>query len=226
MAEPTIETKAPPCPGCGGTPGSTLACLACGRILEEPRDADHYARLGVPAVEPIDLADAEARYLRLSRLLHPDFQSSEDERTRRLALSHSATLNQAWRVLSNDQARAEYLLELRHPGALERQKTLSPEFLMEAMEVSEELEDAHATGCTETVDRIASLARGEIDERMDRVSQECAATIRRIAEEAHHPPGRPHGEDVDHDWDAEMLATLLHQARVYRRILRDAEKTR
>lgn len=226
MAEPTIETAAPPCPGCGGVAGSTLACLACERILDEPADADHYGRLGIPASEPLDLDDAEARYLRLSRLLHPDFQSAADERTQMLALSHSATLNEAWRVLSDDQLRAEYLLELRHPGALERQKTLSPEFLMEAMEVSEELEDAHATGCTDTVDRIAAQARGEIQQRMARVSQTCATTIRRIAEEAHHAPGRPHSDEVDHEWDAEMLATLLHQARVYRRILRDAERTR
>lgn len=219
----------PPCPECGADPVSSLACLACGTLLEEHGD-DHFARLGQSSAQPFDKDAAEAAYLRLSRLLHPDFHGRADPAVQALAIRHSASLNQAWSTLTDEQARAEYLLELHHPGTLERHKTLSPAFLMEAMELSEELETALDSGCGQTIQRIRKEARRAVEERMHGVTQACGQTIDRIARDAHHPAGQQRGQDVpaalitQHQWNTEQIATLLHQARVYRRILRDTEK--
>lgn len=236
----STDLHARACPHCGATAGSTLACFACGKLLEESADAHHFARLGVTPLEALDEDKLEANYLRLSRLLHPDFQGSSDAATQALAVSHSATLNHAYRTLRDEQARHEYLLELLEPGALEKHKQLDPAFLMEAMEVNEELEQAHEDGCADTVNRIASMARDEIDERMQNVAAACSATFERIAaDEGHAPHADPeaaadtsptprHGDElagaprpISAHWDSEEIATLLHQARVYRRILRD-----
>lgn len=213
----------PPCPACGAPPGSTLACRACGEVLDEPTGADHFARLGLDPELPFDPELAERHYLQLSRLLHPDFQADEDDEAMFRAVSHSALLNQAWRVLNDDQQRAEYLLEMHHPGALERHKTLSPEFLMEAMELSEELEDGRKRGCSDTISRITRETRRALESRMTGVTQACMATIERIAHEQ-DPPGVAERDRLahPHEWNAKRIATLLHQARVYRRILRDA----
>jgi len=236
----STDLHARACPYCGEPSGSTLACLACGKLLEETEGDNHFARLGVTPLEALDEDKLEAHYLRLSRLLHPDFQGASDDATRALALSHSATLNHAYRTLRDEQARHEYLLELLHPGALEKHKQLDPEFLMEAMEVNEELEQAHEDGCADTVNRIAAMARHQIDERMQNVAAACSATFERIAAAEGHVPAadaeaaadtsatpRDPGErsgaprSVTAHWDTEEIATLLHQARVYRRILRD-----
>jgi len=221
---PSPSDDAPTCPECGEAPGSSLACLACGAVLDEGPDADHFTRLGLDPLVPYDHDAAELAYLKLSRALHPDFHGADDDAVKERALRNSALLNEAWRTLEDDQHRAEYLLELHDPGVLDRHKKLSPQFLMEAMEVSEELDDARTSGCQETVRRIAETARKEIDERMKGVARECSATIKRIARDE---PGRRESRPAKllspHDWNTEQIAVLLHQARVYRRILKDTE---
>jgi Fe-S protein assembly co-chaperone HscB len=213
----------PPCPACGEPPVSSLACLACGEVTEEPAGSDHFTRLGLAHDELFDVASAEANYLKLSRALHPDFKAGADDDAMFRAVSHSALLNEAWAVLNDEQQRAEYLLELHHPGALEQHKSLSQEFLMEVMEISEELEDAKDEGCADTIRTIASSTREALRSRMNGVAHVCGATIDRIAHEA-DPPDVPERERRlhPHEWNSERVATLLHQARVYRRILRDA----
>lgn len=215
-----------PCPACGAAPQSSLACLSCGHLLSEPAGADHFLRLGLDRDLLFDKAQAEAAYLKLSRLLHPDCKAGASEDELLLAVAHSATLNEAWRVLTDDQLRAEYLLELHHPGSLEQHKTLSPAFLMEAIELSEELEGAKDDGCADTIRRITSEANKAVAERMTGVAEACGSTINRIL----HQDARSAEREADrklhpHEWHTERIATLLHQARMFRRILRDA-KTR
>jgi molecular chaperone HscB len=196
--ESTVQARA--CPGCGAPAKSTLACLACGCVLAEPADSDHFARLGVPAAIDVDPDLLETQYLRLSRALHPDFHGAADEPAREHANRNSALLNEAYRVLTDAHERAEYLLERIEPGALERWKTLPPNFLMQAMELSEAVEDARAADA------------GGLSALADRLRDDVAARARELADPA--------------SWaapDTRRLATLLHEQRTLRRILRDAE---
>src|SRR4030095_7776006 len=160
-------------------------------------EVTHFERLGVPAAPDVDLALAERNYLRLSRALHPDFQAPGDEAAADRANDATARLNEAWSVISDPEARAEYLLELRDPGAMERAKTLSPAFLAEAMELSEEAEAA-AKDPT-----VAATLRG-------RVEADAAARLASALSPAAW--GQP---------DTRRLATTLHELRVLRRVLRD-----
>jgi len=185
------------CPGCGEPLLSTLACLACGSVLDEPADADHYTRLGLVPEDPFDPDAVETRYLQLSRALHPDFHSNADPADRERANRNSALLNEALNTLTDDTARAEYRLGLVDSEALERHKQLDPTFLMEAMELSEEAEGCDAA----TRDRLGGQVRGEIARRSARLAEKGAWS----------PP------------DTAVLAVLLHELRVYKRILRDLE---
>lgn len=185
------------CPHCGAEPGSTLACLACGALLEEPAGATPFARLGQPEVPDPDLAAAERSYLRLSRLLHPDFHGGAGAAALERANRATAALNEAWGLLCDEQARLEFLLERRAPGALESAKRLSPAFLGLAMELSEEAEAA--AGRPDAARELADRVRREVDTRL-------AAVLR---PEAWQAP------------DAARLAATLHELRTLRRVLRD-----
>jgi molecular chaperone HscB len=193
----TARVAAPPsCPRCGAELQSSLACLACGTLLDEAPDATHFERLGLPRSAALDLAAAERNYLRLSRVLHPDFQTAGDETAAERSNEASARLNEAWSVLSDPEARAEYLLELLEPGVMDRSKTLSPAFLAEAMELSEEAETAAGT-----------LAAAALRARVQADSEARLAAVLRPA--AWEQP------------DTHRLATTLHELRVLRRVLRD-----
>jgi hypothetical protein len=55
----------------------------------------------------------------------------------------------------------------------------------------------------------------------------CARTMERISHDD-HVPELSRGTRLlgNHEWNSEQIAVLLHQARVYRRILKDAETRR
>jgi len=188
------------CPRCGAALQSTLACLACGALLDEPADATHFQRLGLPATTALDAAAAERNYLRLSRALHPDFHGGADEAATGRANAATAVLNEAWSVLSEPASRAEYLLELLEPGVMERSKQLSPAFLAEAMDLSEEA-DAAARD-PRAAAGLRARVQAEADTRLASV----------LAPGAWVEP------------DARRLATTLHELRVLRRVLRDLGK--
>ncbi len=200
----TSASTLPACPGCGAEPGSSLACLHCGRLLEETADSTHFQRLGLPgdAGSRTDAGSLERAYLRLSRLLHPDFHGGADAALRDLALRNSALLNEAYVTLGDEESRAEYLLALHDPQALERWKQLSPEFLMTAMETSEAAEEAVAGHDIARLARLGDELRDEITRRLSVLNEPAAWTSP----------------------DTRRLATLLHELRVLRRMLRDAER--
>jgi len=160
-------------------------------------EVSHFERLGVPAAPDVDLALAERNYLRLSRALHPDFQAPGDEAAAERANDATARLNEAWSVISDPEARAEYLLELRDPGVMDRAKTLSPAFLAEAMELSEEAEAAQRNPAA-----AAALRRRVQADAETRLASVLAPAAWAAA-------------------DTRRLATELHELRVLRRVLRD-----
>jgi hypothetical protein len=54
-------------------------------------------------------------------------------------LTRSAEINDSWRTLSDRWERARALIELSSPGAMDRGRTLDPEFLATALELAEEV---------------------------------------------------------------------------------------
>ncbi len=198
MKDHGAESGLSPCAECGQDPGSSLACLACGVLREEPAGSNVFTRFGLTPTPRVDVDAIELHYLRLSRLLHPDFQAGKPPAVQDLAVSGSALLNEAYTTLLDDQRRLEAALALLDPDALERNKTLSPAFLMESMESSEEIEDARASGDDEALKHLAAGMRAVIDAR--------------LASAADHLTG---------DGDPDAVATLLHETRVFRRMLRD-----
>jgi molecular chaperone HscB len=144
-----------PCWSCKG-PVSVRApfCHACGAI-QAPRALDHFSRLNLPVAFDLDPAEIEKQYFALQRHFHPDRFVTKSAKERALSLQHATNLNQAYEILKEPLARAEYLLGLRG-RAIDREATISdPTLLMEAMEWREALEDA---GDAAAVDAIVKRA--------------------------------------------------------------------
>lgn len=106
---------------------------------------DHFERLGLPRRFSVDGDAIERAYLARSRALHPDFHQLGSGGERRASLELTAALNEANLTLRDPIRRAEYLLSLHGGPTGLQEKSLDQTFLMEMMDVREQLEVAQAS---------------------------------------------------------------------------------
>lgn len=130
------------CNSCGVEREVPYLCGACGVLSREPGRLDHFARLGLPRTFTLDRQQLEEAHMKLSKLLHPDLRVREGSAVQAKALVLSARLNEAYRVLSDDIARAEHLLALAGGPSADDDKTTPPGFLLEQLELREAAEEA------------------------------------------------------------------------------------
>jgi molecular chaperone HscB len=136
------------CWSCEREAGSGPLCGSCAALLPPDEGADHFQVLGLAPGYAVDLAAVEAAYKQVSRLVHPDRFATADPRARRASLARTVQLNEAWRTLRDPVRRAEYLLRRAgvDVGSHDGDKKVPPVFLMEILELHEELKEAQRAG--------------------------------------------------------------------------------
>lgn len=105
--------------------------------------SDPFALLGVEPAFEIDLDALERAYFARSKELHPDRVATASAAERVAQLTRSRALNDAYQLLKKPVARAEYLLA-RAGVTIGDNERLDPAFLMEILELREELAEARA----------------------------------------------------------------------------------
>jgi molecular chaperone HscB len=103
--------------------------------------ADYYALLDLDPRYDLDPGELERRYLERSRAVHPDRFVGAPASQRLAALQQSMQLNDAYKTLKQPGSRAEYLLG-RRGVTIGDNEILDPTFLMEVLELREELAEA------------------------------------------------------------------------------------
>lgn len=103
---------------------------------------NHFELFGLPTQFELDGSLLSSQFRELQRRFHPDNFATASERDRLMAVQKAATINDAYQVLKNPISRAEYLLAENGVDIRAEQQTLQdPMFLMQQMELREELED-------------------------------------------------------------------------------------
>ncbi|MCB5357506.1 co-chaperone HscB [Vibrio lentus] len=103
---------------------------------------NHFELFGLPLQFQLDGSLLSSQFRDLQRQFHPDKFAIASERDRLLAVQKAAQINDAYQVLKNPISRAEYLLVQHGEDIRAEQQTMQdPMFLMEQMELREELED-------------------------------------------------------------------------------------
>lgn len=103
---------------------------------------NHFELFGLPLQFQLDGSLLSSQFRDLQRQFHPDNFATASERDRLLAVQKAAQINDAYQVLKNPISRAEYLLVQHGEDIRGEQQTMQdPMFLMEQMELREELED-------------------------------------------------------------------------------------
>ncbi|SON50468.1 co-chaperone HscB [Vibrio tapetis] len=102
---------------------------------------NHFELFGLPTQFNLDAAHLSAQFRELQKRFHPDKYATASERDRLLAVQKAAQINDAYQVLKQPISRAEYLLSELGVDIRNEQNTMQdPAFLMEQMELREELE--------------------------------------------------------------------------------------
>lgn len=149
--------------------------------------------LGLPTRFQLDPEELEARYRKLSREHHPDFNPGTCPVEQVAVLQRSAAINDAYHTLRDPWSRVEALIKTHDPEAMAETKTLCPMFLMEAMEVREETQEVPTA-------ELPALEQSV----QDRIGQYFADVVERL-----------------NTGDIREAATLLHQSNYYRKALSD-----
>ena len=105
---------------------------------------NHFELFELPVSVNTDKSKLALKYFELQKKYHPDFFAQGTEHEQEKALEISSQLNKALKILKNQDETIKYVLQLK--GLLEEEEKyqLPPSFLMEMMELNEELSDESA----------------------------------------------------------------------------------
>ena len=131
----------------------------------------HFALFELQPAFLVDQAQLSARYRELAKAVHPDRFADAGDREQRLALEQSARLNEAYQTLKSAPRRALYLLALRGRELPLEVTVQDPEFLLQQMQLREELEDLHDSADLEGV----ALFKQRLKGAQDHLEQQFAA---------------------------------------------------
>jgi molecular chaperone HscB len=106
----------------------------------------------------LDPQTIESAFFDRSKELHPDRFASAPAAERVAALSRSRALNDAYQTLKKPVPRAEYLLA-RAGVSIGDNEQLDPTFLMEILELREELAEARVAKRTSDIEKLCGVMK-------------------------------------------------------------------
>ena len=102
---------------------------------------NYFELFDLPVSLKIDKTNLAKKYFELQKQFHPDFftQATEDEQAN--ALEKSSQINKALKIFKNEAETIKYVLQLKNLLEEEEKYQLPTDFLMEVMELNEELSE-------------------------------------------------------------------------------------
>jgi molecular chaperone HscB len=102
----------------------------------------YFELFNIPVQLRVDIASLSSKFFELSRKYHPDYFVKDQPAAQAEALEKSALLNKAFKTFQNQDETIKYVLQLK--GLLEEEEKyeLPAGFLMEVLEINEQLMDA------------------------------------------------------------------------------------
>ena len=104
---------------------------------------NHFELFGLTPAYALDAEHLDRAYRDIQARVHPDRFANSGDAERRASLQMTTEVNEAYRTLKSPVRRASYLLQLNGVDTgFETNTVMPPQFLMEQMEMRENLEDA------------------------------------------------------------------------------------
>jgi molecular chaperone HscB len=100
---------------------------------------NYFELFGLPMSPVVDRKLLSEKYVELQKKFHPDFFTDGNEAEQEQALQQSAAVNKAYKIFQQPEKTIEYFLQERGIIQTDEKYGLPPDFLMEMMELNEEL---------------------------------------------------------------------------------------
>lgn len=111
----------------------------------------------IPFSLQVDAQQLSKKYFELSRKYHPDFHTLTDDASQEKALEMTSLLNKAWKTFKDPNATLRYALTLKGLLDAEEKHQLSPDFLMEMMDINEQLSDEDPSSYPSIVEALGKM---------------------------------------------------------------------
>ncbi len=125
---------------------------------------NYFELFEIPVQLKIDKNSLTGRFFELSRKYHPDYFVSKDSKEQLDSLEKSAMLNKAYKTFQNTDETIKYVLQLKSLLEEEEKYELSAEFLMEVLEINEQLMDAEDQSVKENLQLTINNLQSDIYE--------------------------------------------------------------
>ncbi len=132
--------------------------------MHTPLENNFFDLFGIEKSYTLDRLLLRDRFRELQKKFHPDNYASASEQERRLSAQYAAHINEAFTTLNDPMQRGRYILELRGVSTDDEHDTrMDPEFLMQQIELREEMEVASSS--VESLARLADKVKNEFLKR-------------------------------------------------------------
>lgn len=139
------QTESHECWDCRSkTKVTSFFCQSCKVVQPIVGTQSAYEIFTLPLTFDVSRKLLNRQYLNFQRQLHPDRYMQSKELELKYAESRSAEVNEAYMELKDPIRRGKLLLRLRGHQVKEKDTLADPAFLMETMELREEIDDAQA----------------------------------------------------------------------------------
>jgi molecular chaperone HscB len=108
----------------------------------------------MPIAFSMDEKELKKCFLKKSKQFHPDFFTMESDEKQAEVLELSTFNTEAFKVLSDEDKRMYYVLTLKGAIAPEGQNQLPPDFLMEVMDINEQIMELEFDNNSENYEKV------------------------------------------------------------------------
>jgi molecular chaperone HscB len=128
---------------------------------------NYFELFNIPVSLKVDKNSLAQKYFELQKQYHPDFFTQATAYEQAEALEKSSEINKALKVLKNEMETIKYVLQLKDLLAEEEKYQLPPSFLMEVMELNEQLSENSAQQIAELETQIYAPVKDIIENFKD-----------------------------------------------------------
>ncbi|KRT82939.1 Chaperone [Oryctes borbonicus] len=144
---------------------SDLFCESC-HAIQNPHEKENYFKVfNLDVTYDVNQKNLTNSYRKMQSVLHPDKFSNKSDAEKEISAEYSSLVNKAYKTLQTPINRAIHLLLLNNEIISEDNKSDNPEFLMEIMELNEEIDQA------DSPEKLKSLQE-KSNQMLDRCSEE------------------------------------------------------